>query len=82
MVFITRNKCDAKNYIILLYNVSMNMLNSCSSYSYIYRAAAWIGYYQLLPEIIGYFPYSFRIHELWGANMYGNNDTFYGQGRI
>ena len=33
------------------------------------RAAAWIGYYRLLPDIIGYFPYSFK--------MYGNNGTFY-----
>ena len=32
-----------------------------------YRAAAWIGYYQLLPEIIVYFPYSFKIHELLGG---------------
>ena len=33
-----------------------------------YRAAAWIGYYWLLPDIIGYnyFPYSFKIHELSG----------------
>ena len=40
-----------------------------------YRAAAWIGYYQLLPDIIGYFPYNFKI---WVAKMYGNNGTFYG----
>ena len=32
-----------------------------------YRAAAWIGYYWLLPEIIGYFPYNFKIHELPGG---------------
>ena len=32
-----------------------------------YRAAAWIGYYRLLLEIIGYFPYSFKIHELPGG---------------
>ena len=32
-----------------------------------YRAAAWIGYYRLLPDIIGYFPYSFKIHELPGG---------------
>ena len=32
-----------------------------------YRAAAWIGYYRLLPDIIGYFPYSFIIHELPGG---------------
>ena len=31
------------------------------------RVAAWIGYYQLLPEIIRYFPYSFKIHELPGG---------------
>lgn len=32
-----------------------------------YRAAAWIGYYRLLSDIIGYFPYSFNIHELPGG---------------
>ena len=32
-----------------------------------YRAAVWIGYYWLFPEIIGYFLYSFKIHELPGA---------------
>ena len=36
-------------------------------YIAIYRAAAWIGHYQLLPEIIGYLPYSFKIHELPGG---------------
>ena len=33
----------------------------------IHRAAAWIGYYRLLPDNIGYFPYSFKIHELPGG---------------
>ena len=44
-----------------------------------YRAAAWIGYYRLLPEIIGYFPYSlnFRV-----AKMNGNNGMFYGGTKI
>ena len=32
-----------------------------------YRAAAWIGYYQLLPDIIGYSPYSFKINGLLGG---------------
>ena len=32
-----------------------------------YRAAAWIGYYRMIPDIIGYFPYSFKIHELPGG---------------
>ena len=32
-----------------------------------YRAAAWIEYYRLLSDIIGYFPYSFKIHELPGG---------------
>ena len=31
------------------------------------RAAVWIGYYWLLPEIIIYFLYSFKIHELLGG---------------
>ena len=31
-----------------------------------YRAAEWIGYYRLLPDIIRYFPYSFKIYELLG----------------
>ena len=47
-----------------------------------YRAAAWIGYYRLLPGIIGYFPHSFKIHELPGGKMYGNNGTFYGSTKI
>ena len=42
-----------------------------------HRAAAWIGYYRLLPDIIGYFPYSFKIHERPGGKMYGNNRMFY-----
>ena len=33
-----------------------------------YRAAVWIGYYHLLPNIIGYFLYNFKIHELLGGN--------------
>ena len=32
-----------------------------------YRAAAWIGYYQLFPDIIRYFPYSFKIDKLPGG---------------
>ena len=32
-----------------------------------YRVAAWIGYCWLLPDIIGYFPYSFKIYELPGG---------------
>ena len=43
-----------------------------------YRVAVWIGYYHLLPDIIGYFPYSFKIHELPDGKMYGNNDMFHG----
>ena len=39
-----------------------------------YRAAAWIGYYQLLSDIIGYFLYSFDFRV---AKMYGNNGTFW-----
>ena len=31
------------------------------------RAAAWIGYYRLLPDFIEYFPYSFKIHEIPGG---------------
>ena len=27
-------------------------------------AAAWIGYYRLLPDTIGYFLYSYKIYEL------------------
>ena len=48
------------------------------------RQAAWIGYYRLLPEIIGYFLYTivlkfinFRV-----ARKYGNNGTFYGGTKI
>ena len=52
-------------------------LNVCS-----YRTASWIGYYRLLPEIIVYFSYSFKIHELPGGKMYGNNGTFYGGTKI
>ena len=44
--------------------------------------AAWIGYNRLLPEIIGYFSYSFKFHELPGGKMYGNNYTFYGDTKI
>ena len=47
-----------------------------------YRAAVWIGYYQLFPDIIGYFPYNFKIHELPGGKMYGNNGKFYGGTKI
>ena len=32
-----------------------------------YRVAASIGYYQLLPDIIGYFQYIFKIDELLGG---------------
>ena len=32
-----------------------------------YRAAAWIGYYWLFPDIVGYFLYSFKIYELRGG---------------
>ena len=46
------------------------------------RAAAWIGYYQLLPDIIGYFPYNFKILELPGGKMYGYNGMFYGGTKI
>ena len=46
--------------------------------SAIHRAAEWIGYYQLLPDIIGYFPCGFKTHELTSVKMYGNNDMFYG----
>ena len=46
-------------------------------YIAIYRAAAWIGHYQLLPEIIGYFPYSFKFMNFQVAKMYENNGTFY-----
>ena len=38
------------------------------------RAAAWMGYYWILPDIIGYFRYSFK--------MYGNNGMFYGGTKI
>ena len=30
------------------------------------RVAVWIGYYWLLLDIIRYFPYNFKIHELPG----------------
>ena len=33
-----------------------------------YRVAAWIGYYRLMPNIIGYFLFNFKIHELPGGN--------------
>ena len=47
------------------------------------RAAAWIGYCRLLSDIIGYFPHSFKIHELpGGKSVYGNNGTFYGGTKI
>ena len=46
------------------------------------RAATWTGYYQLMSAIIGYFLYSFKIHELLGGKMYGNNGTFYGDTKI
>ena len=42
-----------------------------------YGAAAWIGYYWLLPDIIGYLLYSFIIHELSGGKNVWNNGTFY-----
>ena len=47
-----------------------------------YRAAAWIGYYWLLPDIIEYFPYSFKIYELSGGKNVWNNGTFYGGTKI
>ena len=47
-----------------------------------YRAAAWIGYYWLLPNTIGYFPHSFKINELSGGKIYGNNSMFYGDIKI
>ena len=48
-----------------------------------YRAAAWIGYYQLLPDVIGYFPYNFfKLMDFQVAKMYGNNGTFYGGTKI
>ena len=31
------------------------------------RVTAWIGYYQFLPDIVEYFPYNFKIHELVGG---------------
>ena len=31
-----------------------------------YRVTVWVGYYQVLPDIIGYFQYSFKVHELPG----------------
>ena len=34
---------------------------------YTYRPTAWKGYYPLLPDIIRYFPYNFKIHELRGG---------------
>ena len=35
------------------------------------RAAVWIGYYWLLPDIIGYFLYSFKTHGLLrGKNVW------------
>ena len=44
----------------------------------LYRAAAWIRYYWLLPDIIGYFLYSCKSMNFQMAKMYGNNGTFYG----
>ena len=43
----------------------------------LYRAAAWIGYYRLLPDIIGYFPYSFKTHELPGGKNAWKYCTFF-----
>ena len=36
----------------------------------------------LLADIIGYFPYRFKIHELVSGKMYGNNGTFCGGTKI
>ena len=48
-------------------------------YIAMYRAAVWIGHYRLLPEIIGYFPYSCKKPmNFQVAKMYENNGTFYG----
>ena len=61
-----------KNYNIATHVVTMSLyMHTLHAYislhMYAYRVAAWIGYYQLLPEIIRYFPYTFKIHELPGG---------------
>ena len=43
------------------------------------RAAKWIGYYWLFPDIIGYFP---KLINFWMAKMYGNNCAFRGGTKI
>ena len=47
-----------------------------------YRVAVWLGYYQTLPDIIGYCPYTIKIYELAGGKMYGNNSTLYGGTKV
>ena len=41
-----------------LYGIHLSTLYIAIDFIF-YRAAAWIGYYRLLPDIIGYFPYNF-----------------------
>ena len=45
-------------------------------------AAAWIGYYRLLPDTIGYFLYSYKIYELPSGKNVWNNGKFYGDTKI
>ena len=43
------------------------------------RMAAWIGYYRITPDIIVYFPYTYKFNEIpfWVAKMYENHGIFY-----
>ena len=47
-----------------------------------YRAAVWIGYYRLFPDIIGYFRIVLKFMSFRVAIMYENNGTFYGGTKI
>ena len=55
--FCFTKRCLRKNFSVL-------WIKLFDLYPPWYRAAAWIGYYWLLSDIIGYFLYSFKIYEL------------------
>ena len=64
-----------QNLLIMLFGISLTFYLLCSFYAS-YRVAAWIEYYQLLPDIIEFF--HIVLNNLWVVKMYGNNGTFYG----
>ena len=70
-------------YMIIINSYCTNYKkNIAIYYGASYRVAAWIGYYRLLSEIIGYFHIVLKFMNFRVAKMYGNNDTFYGSTKI